>query len=483
MLVMVQDVVDARRQLDEGLAQLRLDRAVDRAPSGGHRDRQAGKRGELGGERLGGGDADLGAGLGSEHRIRFAGHRALIDIDHRDDVLALRPGIAESGQRVGGLARLGHEQRHPARRQDGGAVAELGRDLDLDRDLREPGEPVFGDQPRVVGGAAGDDGHLADPTEIERHVRQGDDAVPRVEHAVQRISDHRRLLVDLLEHEMGEVSLADHRARGRGAPDLALDDVAVLVVDDRPVGPHLRPVALVEIADAAGQGRERERVGAEKHLALAIADRERAAAPRADHQVVVPGEQDGERERPFQPLERSGDRLLRGLSLAQTAADQMHRRFGVGVGREDMAGGGELAAQLLEVLDDAVMHQHHVLVGMRVRVVDGRQAVGGPARVPDPDRAGERLPGDHPLEPGDLAFGPTALDTAVDQGGDAGGIVAPVFEPPQPVDQKRRDLAFADDADDAAHRPGPIDPMSAWRSGSAPSSPAGEPGTPRPSRS
>ena len=361
----------------------------------------------------------------------------------------------------------------------GRAVAELGRDIDLDGHPGEFREPVPGDQPRVVRGSARDDGHLADVREIERHLRQRDDAVPRIEHAVKRVADHGRLLVDLLEHEMGVVSLADHRARRRCAPDLPLDDIAVAVVDHRAVGAHLGPVAFFEITDASGERRERQRVRAEIHLAVAVADGERAAAPGPDHQVAMPGEQDGERKRAFQPIERPGDGFLRRAALAQIAADQVYRSLGIGVGGKDVARGAELAAKVLEILDDAVMNQHHAAVGVGVGVVDRRLSVGCPAGVPDPDGAGQGLLGDDLFEPPYLAFRTTALDRAIDQGRDAGGVVAAIFEPPQTLDQQGRYVAFPDDSDDAAHEP---DPSPFRRSASPSSCRGGERGRLRPTR-
>ena len=322
---------------------------------------------------------------------------------------------------------------------------------------------------------------LADLGEIERHLRERDGPVPGIEHAVQRIADHRRLLVDLLEHEMGVVPLADHRAGRGGAPDLPLHDIAVAVVDHRAVGVHLGPIALFEVADAAGQRRERERVRPEIHFAVAVADGERAAAPGADHQVAVPGEQDGEREGAFQPVERPGHGLLRRAAVAQVAADQVHRGLGIGVGGEDMAGRRELAAQILEVLDDAVVNQDHPVVGMRMRVVDGRPSVGRPAGVPDPDRAGQGALGDDAFQALDLAFRPAALDRTVDQRRDSGGVVAAIFEPPQTLDQEGRDVVLSDDADDAAHGPGPSVPTPFRRSGLPSPCRAGARGRLRPS--
>ena len=77
---------------------------------------------------------------------------------------------------------------------------------------------------------------------------------------------------------------------------------------------HDRPVAVLEIGDRVGEGRQRDGVGAEEHLALAMADGERRAVAGADDQVLVAGEHDGQRKGAFQPLQRLGhglDRLQR----------------------------------------------------------------------------------------------------------------------------------------------------------------------------
>src|SRR5690348_8570196 len=87
--------------------------------------------------------------------------------------------------------------------------------------------------------------------------------------------------------------------------------------------------------------------------------------------------------------------------------------------------------------------------GMRVGLV-GR-AMRRPARMSDADLAADRLsrqPLDQLIE---LALGAPPLDAPIDQRGDAGRIIAAIFEAPQAVDQERRHLALADHANNAAH--------------------------------
>ena len=93
----------------------------------------------------------------------------------------------------------------------------------------------------------------------------------------------------------------------------------------------------------------------------------------------------------MQPRQRRRDRLARRRALAHFLGDEMRDGFGVGLGREDMALGGQLLAQFAEILDDAVMDDGDLVVGVRMGVVFGRPAMRRPARVAEADMAVERL--------------------------------------------------------------------------------------------
>ena len=70
---------------------------------------------------------------------------------------ALLLGVAQRGQRVGGLAGLRDEDRQAALVDRRLAVAIFAGDVDLDRQPGEALDPVFADEARHIGGAAGDD--------------------------------------------------------------------------------------------------------------------------------------------------------------------------------------------------------------------------------------------------------------------------------------------------------------------------------------
>ena len=205
------------------------------------------------------------------------------------------------------------------------------------------------------------------------------------------MADHFRLLVDFLGHEVAVVRLVDQRGRRRVLDRLALHDGVGLVVDGGAVARQHDPVAVLEIGDGVGERPERDRVRAEIHLALAIADRERRAVARADHQIVFAGEDEAERERAAKLRQRRPHRLDRLDAVLEHVVDQMQHDLGVGLGLEDRALFLQLLAQLAKILDDAVVDDGDALGRMRMRVVLGRPAVGGPARVADAAVAGERL--------------------------------------------------------------------------------------------
>ena len=86
--------------------------------------------------------------------------------------------------------------------------------------------------------------------------------------------------------------------------------------------------------------------------------------------------------------ERRRHRLARLGALAHFLGDEMRDGLGVRLGGEDMALGGQLLAQLAEILDNAVMDHRDLVVGVRVGVVFVGAAMRRPAGVAEADVAG-----------------------------------------------------------------------------------------------
>ena len=102
--------------------------------------------------------------------------------------------------------------------------------------------------------------------------------------------------------------LSTRNAEARGADHGRVTTWPVDVVDHGAAAGEHDPVAVLEIADRVGERRERDGVGAEIHLALAVADGERRALAGADQEVFLAVEQEGEREGALEPRQRHGAR-------------------------------------------------------------------------------------------------------------------------------------------------------------------------------
>ena len=160
---------------------------------------------------------------------------------------------------------------------------------------------------------------------------------------------------------------------------------------------------------------------------------------RAGNQLRHPAESGGEFQPLFQPL-----------------FHQMRQHFAVGFRAEPMSLGGQAAFQRQIVLDDAVVHQGDAppAVGMRMGVMVGRAPVGGPAGMPQAEGAlGGRAAAGR-LQPTHLAHGARNMQPpGVIDHGDAGAVVAAVFQPLQPGINQRPGILPPHIANDSAHRP------------------------------
>ena len=186
---------------------------------------------------------------------------------------------------------------------------------------------------------------------------------------------------------------------------------------------------------------------------MPIADGERAPLAGDDHQIVIAAEDHGDGKGAFETAQRVEHRLNRVVARPQFAGDEMGDDFGVGVAGEGGAFGDQLFLQLAIILDDAVMHDRDVVGHVRVGVRFGRLAVRGPAGMADAGLAEQRRRFQPRLEIAQLAFGAAAAELALLNRGDAGGIVAAIFQPLQRIDQLAGDRSFAENANNAAHQP------------------------------
>ena len=119
-----------------------------------------------------------------------------------------------------------------------------------------------------------------------------------------------------------------------------------------------------------------------------------------------------------------------------------------------VAGLLHLGAEREVVLDDAVVDDDDIAgaVEMRVRVVVGGLAVGGPAGVADAAAAMGIRAFEAGAERAELAGALGDTDLLAIERGDAGAVVSAVFEALEAIEEDRRGIALTGVADDASHQ-------------------------------
>jgi hypothetical protein len=248
--------------------------------------------------------------------------------------------------------------------------------------------------------------------------------------------------------EFGRAGVRVHRL------DFTLDR-AVVGVDD-PVARQLQvdDVAFFQVDDLVGGAGQRHRIRGDEILALAEADDQRRALARGHDAVRFFAREHGDRISTLQAL----DGQAHGLEQVAVVhvIDQVGDHFGVGLALEHITEGRQFSAQLVVVLDDAVMDQCDAGIvrrrrEVRVRILRGGRAVRRPAGVGD---ARKTLQVGFP----DLGFeirhprgAARTRQTAIHVQGDAAGIIAAVFQALQTFEQDRGDIALGYCADDTAH--------------------------------
>jgi len=260
------------------------------------------------------------------------------------------------------------------------------------------------------------------------------------------------LLTDLLQHEVG---IAAERDRVEIPFDIVdrphlLPSLAVQHAVAR--RGHHGNVAVVEVNHRPGMSQHRARIGGHQVLPVPNAEEHRRAAPRdhdlagirlGDHREAVgPLDVVQGRDDPF--FERRAGRLL----------DQMYQCLGIGLSHEAMAVLLQPLAEHVGVLDDAVVDQRHRprAIDVGVCVALGRRAVRRPACMSDTAVPVHRPPSEQLAQAGDATGELAGLHPTTVLDRDPGGVVAPVFQAREPLNQNRHRLSRADVPHDSAHR-------------------------------
>ncbi len=155
----------------------------------------------------------------------------------------------------------------------------------------------------------------------------------------------------------------------------ALDLVALLVPDRDLITADFSDVAFFQVHEAVSNLTQRQLVGRQEVLAKAQTDNQRATTARGHQAVRLLGTDQREAVSAVQALHRRLKGVGQVWNALQGVVDQVDDDFGIGLRSEDIAQALQLFAQLLVVLDDAVVHHGHVIAReVRVGVAFSRRA-------------------------------------------------------------------------------------------------------------
>ena len=230
----------------------------------------------------------------------------------------------------------------------------------------------------------------------------------------ERAGDDLRLLVNLLRHEMPVIALVDEKRRGQRLDAPPLDRLIMRIAEFGAMARQNGEIAVFEIGELIGERRQRQRIGAEIDFAASSPSPKPttsgAPSPRADQEILLAVEQNGERESALEPRQARCHRIDRRKAGRHRLGEEMGDHLGIRVAFELMPLAAQLVAQLAKILDDAVMDDGDLAIGMRMRIAFGRLAMCRPARMADPGRAEKRRFGEASFEILEFAGGAPACE-------------------------------------------------------------------------
>ena len=394
--------------------------------------------------------------------ISLAGNSAADDVADGQNRMPAALGFAQAGEGVSRLPGLGDGKHEGVFLDRCVAIPEFTGVFNFDRDVRQFLKQIFPDQSRVPTGAAGRNDDLIDrpqlrhrkvqPAELRRRLFVDDPAADRVFHGA-------RLLEDLFQHEVGEVSPLGGFGLEFQLADLALSRIGPQIGDRELFGCQGRHVVIVQIYHLAGMRRDGVGITRQKIFSLAHPDNQRRAAPSADQHVRIVGADDRNAISANDFAQRVHHRLGERMRLAILShdfrvvlADQMSQHFGVGGGAEVVV--FQTLLEPLVVLDHSVVDDSDpaALIPMRMRVLVRRRPVRCPTGMAQANLSLHWFGGEQ--------TGQTFVDSALPLPGhelvvlhncQPGAVIAAIFQPPQTFDDDRGRFLFSYIADDAAH--------------------------------
>src|SRR5690554_7533363 len=357
VLVQVQDLFYQARQASEG-ADVGADHFRGAVVGLGQRGGQPQHCNQLGGEGLGGGYADLWAGFGQQAPVGFTDQGAAGNVtDGQAGQVALLFGVTQRCKGICSLAGLGDGNEKGIGWYRHLAVTILAGDFYLTWQPCLLFNPVPGDQTGMVAGAAGDDVDVLDVFKpgFRLRAKYGGEYVILAQCAFQRIRYGDGLFVDFLEHEVAVLALLQAVGGVLVAQYRVFHQLVLPVPDFSGLQRQTGMVALFQIDELIGYLQQGQGVGGYESFFAALAYDQRAAHTCTVQRIGLVLMDYAQGVGAVELGQGGAEGAEQGLFLAVVMGQQVGDYFGVGFRGEAVAQLLELLAQLVMVLDDAVV--------------------------------------------------------------------------------------------------------------------------------
>ncbi len=236
--------------------------------------------GELGGESFGRSHADFRASLSHERQIGFTHQRRTRHVaDGQRAQIAQLFRQAQRRQRISGFTGLRQSNQQAIFTHRRFAVAKFRGDLDVARHVRQRLKPVTRHHAGIIGGAAGDNLDMFNPTQqvVRARTQLGEIDLAVAEASAQGVFDRVGLLVDLFLHIVTVNAFVTCVILHVRFDLVAFHRDACAVDDSDLTTRDLSDIAFFQVDKATGHRQQRQLIGGDKVFADAAADHQRAA--------------------------------------------------------------------------------------------------------------------------------------------------------------------------------------------------------------
>src|SRR5215472_2975078 len=412
---------------------------------------------ELRRERFGRGHADFRAGVRRNRAAGFARDHGTDYVANRQRWRAFGFRFPLSGQGVCGFTRLADAHGQSIGIDDGIAIAKFAAVVHFYGKAGQPLNHEFSREACVPTRPASYDADLLKLAELlfgELHFIEKDFAGVLRNAAEERVTHRARLLENLFLHEVLVAALFRHDGIPGDMLRGPLNRASIVIHYTDTVLGQNGDVSVSEKEDFARMFEQSRNVAGDKILLVSQSNDGRRAKSRGNNFLRILRGKKHQRVNAAQLFQRTADGFLERNAALRVFLHEMRHDLCVRFCDKLVAFFLQLFFQFEVVFDDSVVHHHNLsgAVAVRMGVFFGGASMRGPSCVADAVRAFDGRLGNCFFQVAQLSRRAANFQlTSAIHDGNAGGVVAAVFQLAQPFNDHGNDFFRANVSKNSAH--------------------------------